>query len=80
MSTGSLVFDIVIVIWSIIYYIQSFLSYGTAYRMTKTHGDTGVSLFGWFIVFNLASIIPVLGIYLWRKYRHAGEVQESVRY
>lgn len=58
-----------VVLWQIISVVQCFLSYGTAYRLTKNGGDNGVSLFGWFIILNLASMVPGLGIYLWFKYR-----------
>ncbi len=59
----------IVVLWKIISVVQSFLSYGTAYRLTKNGGDNGVSLFGWFFVLNLASMVPGLGIYLWFKYK-----------
>ncbi len=65
--------DIVIILlfaWGVLYWIQIALGYGTAYRLAKTHGDNGVSLFGWaLLVAALASYIPGLGIYLWYKYR-----------
>jgi len=57
------------ILWYIVAGVQSLLSYGTAYRLTKRGGDNGVALFGWFIVMNLASAVPGLGIYLWFKYR-----------
>jgi len=57
------------ILFYVIYAVQLFLSYGTAYRYTKRGGDNGVALFGWFLVFALASIIPGLGIYLWSKSR-----------
>jgi hypothetical protein len=60
---------ILYIIWQILYAIQLFLSYGTAYRLTKNGGDNGVSLFGWLFVLSLASAIPGLGIYLWDKYK-----------
>ncbi len=60
---------IILFIIQIVLVVQSFLSFGTAYRLTKNNGDNGVSLFGWFFVLNLASIIPGLGIYLWFKYK-----------
>ena len=60
---------VLLILWYIVMGIQSILSYGTAYRLTKKGGDNGVSLFGWFIVLNLASVIPGLGIYLWHRYR-----------
>ncbi|MCL2827032.1 MAG: DUF2510 domain-containing protein [Eggerthellaceae bacterium] len=53
----------------LIFIVQLFFSYGTAYRLTKSHGDNGASLFGWFIVVGLASMVPGLGFYLWSKYR-----------
>ena len=59
----------IVVLWKIISVVQSFLSYGTVYRLTKNGGDNGVSLFGWFFVLNLASMVPGLGIYLWFKYK-----------
>lgn len=59
----------ILVLWQIISIVQSFLSYGTAYRLTKNGGDNGVSLFGWFFILSLISVIPGLGIYLWFKYK-----------
>ena len=60
---------ILYILWQIVNAIQLFLSYGTAYRLTKNGGDNGVSLFGWMLVMGLASLIPGLGIYLWVKYK-----------
>ena len=49
--------------------VQAYFGIGTAYRLTKKGGDNGVALFGWNIVMGLASLIPGLGFYLWRKHR-----------
>ncbi len=57
------------VLWYIVSVVQSFLAFGTAYRLTKNGGDNGVSLWGWMLVINLASLIPGLGIYLWFKFK-----------
>lgn len=63
-----MVFIIIGIVWAVLYYIQIFLGYGTAYRQTKANGDNGVSLFGWIIVYcSLAALVPGLGIYLWSK-------------
>ena len=59
----------IILLWRIITIVQGFLSYGTAYRLTKRGGDNGISLFGWLFVLGLASMIPGLGIFLWFQYR-----------
>jgi len=59
-----------LVLWYILSFVQIILSYGTAYRLAKTGGDNGVSLYGWLFVMSLASAIPGLGIYLWNKYRY----------
>ncbi len=61
--------EILILLCQPIILVQHFLAYGTAYRLTKNGGDNGVSLFGWFFLLELASLIPGLGIYLWFKYR-----------
>jgi len=58
---------LILIVWYVISVIQIFLGYGTAYRLTKNGGDNGASLFGWLFVMSLASIIPGLGIYLWRR-------------
>lgn len=58
-----------------IWIIQGFLNYGTAYRLTSANGRNGVSLFGWWLGLGLASIIPGMGIYIWKKYR--GEKKEK---
>ena len=57
------------ILWYIVSIVQSFLAFGTAYRLTKNGGDNGVSLWGWMLVINLASLIPGLGIYLWFKFK-----------
>ena len=57
------------VIWYLISVVQMFMAYGTAYRKTRAGGDNGAALFGWLFVYNLAAIIPGLGIYLWNKSR-----------
>lgn len=57
----------ILVIWNIIYIVQVFFAYGTAYRYTKKGGDNGIAFFGWFLAFSLASLVPGLGIYLWHK-------------
>ena len=59
-------------VWYGMALVQSFMAYGTAYRHTKVGGDDGVSLFGWFIVFGLAALVPGLGIYLWKKSKELG--------
>ena len=61
---------LLLLLWQITITAQVFLSYGTAYRLTKTGGDNGVSLFGWLFLLSLASLIPGLGIYMWHKYRY----------
>ncbi len=62
----------IFLVLEVIYAVQVFLGMGTAYRMTKTHGDNGISLYGYLIVFTLAAIIPGLGFYFWKKYRYLG--------
>jgi len=59
----------VLVVWYITIIVQSFFGYGTAYRLTKSGGDCGASLFGWLIAMQLAALIPGLGFFLWKKYR-----------
>ena len=59
----------ILIIWYIITIVQEFMSYGTAYRLTKNGGDNGVALFGWFLLMSFASAIPGLGIYFWYKYK-----------
>jgi len=61
---------ILLIIWQIIFIVQVVFSYGTAYRMAKSGGDSGVSLFGWLWLMQLASLIPGLGIFLWFKFRY----------
>ncbi|WP_321388542.1 hypothetical protein [uncultured Enterococcus sp.] len=53
--------------WYIVVIVQEFLSFGTAYRKTKANGDNGVSLYGWFIVYGFAALVPYLGFHLWKK-------------
>jgi hypothetical protein len=67
MFFGESLLILLYIAWYIVYLIQMFLGYGTAYRYTKRNGDNGVSLFGWMIVFGLVAAIPVLGFYFWKK-------------
>ena len=60
---------ILFVLWYIVTPVQMFMAYGTAYRLTKKGGDSGAALFGWLLLFELAAIIPGLGIYLWVHYK-----------
>ncbi|MCL2670472.1 MAG: hypothetical protein FWF10_00345 [Clostridiales bacterium] len=53
--------------YAIVVFLQTFMAYGSAYRMTKREGDSGVALFLWLFVFNLAATIPGLGIILWKR-------------
>ena len=57
------------VLWSICVFIQQFLAYGTAFRLTRDGGGDGISLFGWMLVLGLASLVPGLGVYIWLKNR-----------
>ena len=63
--------ELIFLLWRFIVIVQSFLSYGTAYRLTKNGGDSGVALFGWLFVLSFASLVPGLGFYLWNKYKDA---------
>lgn len=62
-----LIVGLIFFIWYVVAIVQMFLGIGTAYRKTKANGDTGVSLYGWMIVYNLAALVPYLGIYLWKQ-------------
>jgi len=62
---------LVTVAWNALFIVQVFLGYGTAYRLTKRGGDSGVALFGWLLVMVLASLVPGLGIWLYVKYKDA---------
>ena len=66
-------FGILWILWYICIIVQSLLSYGTAYRLTKKGGDNGISLWGWMTLLNLASAVPGLGIFLWFKYRNIAQ-------
>lgn len=68
---------VALAIWSVLIIVQGFMAIGTAYRKTKARGDSGVSLFGWMIAYNLAAIVPGLGIYLWRKSKTKAEIESN---
>lgn len=59
---------LILLAWYVLIVVQAFLGYGTAYRKAKTNGDSGLSLFGWLIVYcSLTSLVSYLGIHLWKK-------------
>ena len=66
-SSNSIIVAVIYLAWYVIWVVQMFFGYGTAYRKTKANGDNGVSLFGWLIVYSLAALVPGLGFYLWNK-------------
>ena len=66
-------------LWWALTIVQTFMGYGTAYRLTKTGGDNGIALFGWMFVMSLAAIIPGLGIYLWYKYKDEGNYHNKCK-
>ena len=67
--------EFLIYAWYVIYMIQVFLGYGSAYRATKNGGDNGIALFGWLIVYTIAAWIPFLGYYLWKQSKKENELQ-----
>jgi hypothetical protein len=68
-NLGFLVLILLYIAWYIVYAVQLFLAYGTAYRYTRRGGDNGVALFGWMLLFMLAAMIPGLGFWLWSRSR-----------
>ncbi|MCL2434226.1 MAG: hypothetical protein FWD16_06910, partial [Clostridia bacterium] len=66
---------ILLILLQIIAVLQMLFSYGTAYRLTKYGGDSGVSLFFWMLILGLASTIPGLGFYLWFRNRESYQGQ-----
>lgn len=60
-------------VWYCLFVVQSLLAYGTAYRKAKSRGDNGVSLFGWMLAYNIAALVPFLGVFLWGKSRGSRE-------
>ncbi|MDR1358948.1 MAG: hypothetical protein LBJ48_06305 [Coriobacteriales bacterium] len=64
---------LIFIVWYVLVMVQSYLSYGTAYRWAKGGGDNGLALVGWLLVFGAASLIPGLGLYFWFKYRHLND-------
>lgn len=65
---SSLVVSVLLIVWAIIYILQAFLAFGTAYRCTKCGNDNGVGLFIYLIGFGFAALIPGLGLHYYIKY------------
>ena len=59
---------IVFIVWAIIFVLQVFLAFGTAYRCTKNGNDNGVGLFIYLLGFIFAAIIPGLGLHYYIKH------------
>lgn len=59
---------ILLIVWAIIYVLQSFLAFGTAYRCTKYGSDNGVGLFIYLIGFGFAALVPGLGLHYYIKH------------
>ncbi|MCL1890918.1 MAG: hypothetical protein FWG00_02675 [Coriobacteriia bacterium] len=63
--------------WGVIYFVQMWMSSGTAIRIAKkSGGDRIMYLACWFLM-EIASIVPGLGIYLWYRYRNEEQEQEE---
>ena len=65
---GSRWVTVLLIGWAIIYVLQSFLAFGTAYRCTKYGSDNGVGLFIYLIGFGFAALIPGLGLHYYIKH------------
>ena len=64
--------------WICIAVYQACLGYGTAYRLTKQGGDNGTALIGWLLVTGLAALVPVLGFYLWTRYKNIDVPEDTL--
>lgn len=69
-STGLI--SVLLLLWGVLFTVQLFLGYGTAYRLAKRKGDNGVSLCAWMALLGFAAMVPGLGFYLWKKGRVSG--------
>ena len=56
-GTAAVLF-VVYALWQLVWMVQTFFGYGTAYRLTRDRGNNGVALFGWMIVMSLAAAVP----------------------
>ncbi|MCL2574951.1 MAG: hypothetical protein FWE33_00825 [Defluviitaleaceae bacterium] len=61
--------EILMIVWWLVTIVQTFLNYGTAYRLTRDNGNNGASLFAWMLLLSFAALIPGLCIFLWWKFR-----------
>lgn len=64
----AVIIGIVICIWFVLFIIQAFLAYGTAYRCTKKGNDNGFGLFVYLIGFTFAALVPGLGLHYYIKH------------
>lgn len=65
---NSRLISVLLIAWAIIYALQAFLAFGTAYRCTKYGSDNGVGLFIYLIGFGFAALIPGLGLHYYIKH------------
>lgn len=64
----AIIIGIIICIWFVLFVIQAFLAYGTAYRCTKKGNDNGFGLFVYLIGFTFAALVPGLGLHYYIKH------------
>lgn len=64
----SVIWLVVFIVWAIIYILQLFLAFGTAYRCTKNGNDNGVGLFIYLLGFSFAALVPGLGLHYYIKH------------
>lgn len=64
----SVIWLVVFIVWAIIYILQLFLAFGTAYRCTKSGNDNGVGLFIYLLGFSFAALVPGLGLHYYIKH------------
>ena len=65
---ATIIWTCILVVWAIIFVIQYFLGFGTAYRCTKKGNDRGTGLFLYLIGFSFAALIPGLGLHYYIKH------------
>lgn len=68
LDRSAIIIGIVICIWFVLFIVQAFLAYGTAYRCTKKGNDNGSGLFIYLIGFTFAALIPGLGLHYYIKH------------
>ena len=68
---------LVMVAWGLIYLIQQFVAFASAWYKIKRDNAGAMAYIGWLIAYGFAALVPGLGFYIFKKNKGSLKTQEA---